>query len=153
MEDQIALAEVKDKGLDHLEYADRGEFQIVEATKGGRTGKVRVELGKGNKIYRRVLRAWLALIMETRRGTEESPRGLCERSSSTRLVNNAKKRMRIEDEDGQRKNKWKNIPKDSGSMVRLECRREREVISAIVVNFSGIEVAQTLQGGILRKIG
>ena len=90
MEDQIALAEVKDKGLDHLEYADRGEFQIVEATKGGRTGKVRVELGKGNKIYRRVLRAWLALIMETRRGTAESPRGLCERSSSIRPVNEPK---------------------------------------------------------------
>jgi len=50
---------------------------------------VRKELGKGNndEIYRRVLRVWLALTMETRKGTEESPRGLCEISSSTRPVN------------------------------------------------------------------
>jgi len=72
LEDQIALAEVKDKGLDHLEYADRGEFQIVEATKGGRTGKVRVELGKGNKIYRRVLMAGFD------HGNKEGDRGVAE---------------------------------------------------------------------------
>jgi len=41
-------------------------------------------LGKGNirgrcgEIYRRVLRVWLPLIMETRWETEEFPRGLCD---------------------------------------------------------------------------
>ena len=96
LEDQIALGEVEDKGLDHLEHAGGGEFQIIHAMKGGRMKKVRVEPEKGNniegggEIYRRVLRVLLALIMETRRGTEESPRGLCERLSSTRPVNEAK---------------------------------------------------------------
>ena len=96
MEDQIALGEVEDKGLDHLEHASRGDFQIIHAIKGRRREKVRVELGKGNcrgrcgVIYRRVLRVWLTLIRETRRGTEESPRGLCEISSSVRAVNEAK---------------------------------------------------------------
>ena len=34
LEDEIALAEVEDKGLDHLEHADGGEFQIIYAMKG-----------------------------------------------------------------------------------------------------------------------
>jgi len=46
LEDQIALAEVEDEGLDHLEHAGGGEFQVIKAMKGGRTGKVRVELGR-----------------------------------------------------------------------------------------------------------
>ena len=46
MEDQIVLGEVEDKGLDHLEHAGRGEFQIIEAMKGGSREKVRVELGR-----------------------------------------------------------------------------------------------------------
>ena len=56
---------------------------------------MRKELGKGNndEIYRRVLRVWLALTMETRKGTEESPRGLCEISSSVRSVNEAINRV------------------------------------------------------------
>jgi len=37
------------------------------------------------------LRVLLALIMETRRGTEESPRGLCEISSSIKSVNETKR--------------------------------------------------------------
>jgi len=40
------------------------------------------------------LRVRLALITETRRGTEESPRGLCERSSWIRAVNAAKREGR-----------------------------------------------------------
>ena len=91
MEDQIALGEVEDEGLDHLKHAGRGEFQIIEAAKGRSRENVRVELGNGNRDdYRRVLRMWLALRMETRRGAEESPRGLCERSSSIRPVNEPK---------------------------------------------------------------
>ena len=46
MEDQIALGEVEDKGLDHLEHAGRGEFQIIHAMKGGRTEKVRGNWGR-----------------------------------------------------------------------------------------------------------
>jgi len=71
LEDQIALGEVEDQGLNHLEHAGTGEFQIIEAVKGGSREKVRVELGMGNndEIYRRVLMVWLALRMETRRGT------------------------------------------------------------------------------------
>jgi len=101
LEDQIALGEVEDKGLDHLEHAGGGEFQIIHAMKGGRMKKVRVEPEKGNniegggEIYRRVLRVLLALIMETRRGTEESPRELCEILSSTRPVNEAINRGRM----------------------------------------------------------
>jgi len=58
-------------------------------------------LGKGNirgrcgEIYRRVLRVWLPLIMETRWETEEFPRGLCEISSSVRAVNEAINRGRM----------------------------------------------------------
>ena len=50
MEDQIALGEIEDKGLNHLEHAGRGEFQIIYPMKSGRrrTEKLRVELGKGN---------------------------------------------------------------------------------------------------------
>ena len=58
-----------------------------------RTEKVRMELGKGNINgggYWRLLRVRLALIMETIKGTEESLRGLCEISSSTRPVNEPK---------------------------------------------------------------
>jgi len=46
LEDEIALAEVEDKGLDHLEHADGGEFQIIYAMKGGRTEKVRGNWGR-----------------------------------------------------------------------------------------------------------
>jgi len=46
LEDQIALGEIENKGLDHLEHTDWGEFQITYAVKGGKTEKVRVELGK-----------------------------------------------------------------------------------------------------------
>jgi len=99
LEDQIALREVENKGLDHQEHAGRGEFQIIEAVKGRSREKVRGELWKGNRDqrgeYRRVLRVWLVLMMETRSGTEESPRGLCEISSSTRLVNEAINRGRM----------------------------------------------------------
>ena len=54
-----------------------------------------MQIGRGNndEIYRRVLRVLLALMMETRRGTEESPRGLCEISSSVRSVNEAINRV------------------------------------------------------------
>ena len=45
MEDQIALAEVEDEGLDHLENASRGEFQIIDAIKGRRREKVRGNWG------------------------------------------------------------------------------------------------------------
>ena len=89
------MGEVEDKGLNHLQQTDRGEYQNIDAIKGRRTEKVRVEPGKGNnfegggEIYRRVLNFLLALTMETRRGTEESPRGLCEISSSARPVNEA----------------------------------------------------------------
>jgi len=55
LEDQIALGEVEDKGLDHLEHAGRGEFQIINATNGRRTEKVRVEPGKGNIDERGVI--------------------------------------------------------------------------------------------------
>jgi len=48
LEDQIALGEVEDKGLNHQEHAGRGEFQIINAINGRRREKVRVELGKGN---------------------------------------------------------------------------------------------------------
>jgi len=37
LEDQISLGEVEDKGLDHLEHAGEGEFQISDAIKGRRT--------------------------------------------------------------------------------------------------------------------
>jgi len=40
LEDQIALGEIEDKGLDHLEHAGRGEFRLVDSMKGGTTGKV-----------------------------------------------------------------------------------------------------------------
>ena len=126
LEDQIALREVENKGLDHQEHAGTGEFQIIEAVKGRTREKVRVELGKGNnfewcgEIYRRVLRVWLALIMETRRGTEESPRGLCEISSSTRPVNEAERGEDDEERVKEERKKGKSRPKDSGSVVRLE---------------------------------
>jgi len=92
LEDQIVLGEVEDKGLNHLQQTDRGEYQNIDAIKGRRTEKVRVERGRGNngEIYRRVLRVLLAFIMEARRGAEASPRGLCEISSSTRPVNEPK---------------------------------------------------------------
>ena len=45
LEDQIALGEVKDKGLDHLENSSRGEFQIIDAIKGRRREKVRGNWG------------------------------------------------------------------------------------------------------------
>jgi len=67
------------------------------------------------------LRVLLAFIKETRRGTEESPRGLCERSSSTRPVNEAKQEgntMRRGKKGKERKGKSR--PNDSGSVVRLE---------------------------------
>ena len=51
------------------------------------------------------MRVWLALIMETRKGTEESPRGLCEISSSTRPVNE---------------------PKQEGNTMRKENRGKKE---------------------------
>jgi len=41
LEDQIALGEVENKGLDHLQHASRGEFQVIEAMKGRRIEKVR----------------------------------------------------------------------------------------------------------------
>ena len=37
LEDQIALGEIENKGLDHLEHAGRSEFQIIDAMKGRRT--------------------------------------------------------------------------------------------------------------------
>jgi len=49
LKDQIALGEVENKGLDRLEHASRGEFQIIEAAKGGSREKVRAALGKGEK--------------------------------------------------------------------------------------------------------
>jgi len=36
LEDQISLAEIENKGLDHLENASRGEFQIIDAINGRR---------------------------------------------------------------------------------------------------------------------
>jgi len=62
---------------------------------------------------------WLAVIMETRRGTDESPRGLCEILSSTRPVNETEQgRMMRKGNRG--KKEGKSRPKDSGSAVRLE---------------------------------
>jgi len=82
--------------------------------------------------------------METRKGTAESPRGLCERSSSTRPVNEAKQgRMMRKGNKG--KERRESRPKDSGSAVRLELVREREVISVMEVNSLGMVVAKTLQ--------
>ena len=66
------------------------------------------------------MRVLLALIMETRRGTAESPRGLCEISSSTRPVNEAKHGGEMRKEKKGKKRKRKSRPKDSGSMVKLE---------------------------------
>ena len=111
MEYQIALREVENKGLDHLEHAGRGEFQIIEAVKGRSREKVggagerkqRQERGR----YRRVLRVWLALIMETRKGTAESPRGLCEISSSIMRVNEAKQREDDEEREEREKKEKK----------------------------------------------
>jgi len=52
LEDQIALGEVEDKGLDHQEHAGWGEFQVIEAVKGGRTETVRVQTGEGKQDQR-----------------------------------------------------------------------------------------------------
>ena len=57
MEYQIALREVENKGLDHQEHAGRGEFQIINAIKGRRTEKVRVQIGRGNRDQRGVITA------------------------------------------------------------------------------------------------
>jgi len=63
-------------------------------------------MGKGNRDdYRRVLRMWLALRMETRRGTEESPRGLCEMSSSTEERERRGTKEQHDEEREQRKEK------------------------------------------------
>ena len=47
---------------------------------------------------------------------------------------------------GKKRVRRKNRPKDSGSAVRLEQGREREVISVKTVNCSGTEAAKTLHG-------
>ena len=52
------------------------------------------------------------MIMETRRGTEESPRGLCERLSSTRPVNEAKQGE--DDEEREKRGKKEANPKIQG---------------------------------------
>jgi len=57
--------------------------------------------------------------METRRGTEESLRGLCEISNSARPVNEAKT-GKDDEEREKRERKVKSRRKDSGSAVRLE---------------------------------
>ena len=80
------------------------------------------DLGRNNseETYLRILRVWLVLMMETRSGTEESPRGLCEISSSTRLVNEAINRGRMMRRVKKGKKEGKSKPKDFGSAVRLE---------------------------------
>jgi len=45
-----------------------------------------------------------------------------------------------------RKERKESRPKDSGSAVRLEFVREREVISVMAVNFSGMVAANTVNG-------
>jgi len=57
---------------------------------------------------------WLALRMETRRGTEESPRGLCEISSSTRPVNEAKQGEEVRKGKKRERRKEKADPKIQG---------------------------------------
>jgi len=83
-----------------------------------------VEPGKGNirgrsgEIYRRVLRVLLALIMETRSGTAESPKKLCEISSSIRPVNEAINRGRMmRKRKKEEKKKWEKHTQGFG-----ECR-------------------------------
>jgi len=49
LEDQIALGEVENKGLDHQEHARGSEFQIIDAMKGRKTDKVRGEWGRETK--------------------------------------------------------------------------------------------------------
>ena len=51
-----------------------------------------------------------------------------------------------EEEREKRKKEGKSRPKDSGSAVRLELVREKEVISVMAVNFSGIVAANTVNG-------
>jgi len=84
--------------------------------------------------------------METRRGTAESPRGLCERSSSIRPVNEPKQGKDDEESEIGKVRERRSRPKNSASAVRLELVREREVISVMVVNRSGKEAAKTLHG-------
>jgi len=47
---------------------------------------------------------------------------------------------------GKKGSKEKSRPKDSGSAVRLEWEREREVTSVTATNRSGTDAARTLQG-------
>jgi len=94
----------------------------------------------------------LALIMETRRGTEESPRGLCEMSSSTRAVNEPKQKsntMRKENKGKKRKERERRSrPKDSGSEVRVGNREGSDLCynRKPLRNRGGKDIARDLQG-------
>ena len=105
----------------------------------------------GVSFYLRVVRVRLDLIIDARNGTEESPRGLCERSSSTRPVNEAERERGkggVREGDPRKRESVvkKTPPKDSGGAKRLERAREREVISVTEVNTAGVVVEKTEQG-------